>query len=90
MHLISYLSDFMIPMLIFYVAACGLAEQVPVYDTFVKGATKGGKNVVKILPTLVGLMVAVGMGSCAGAAGSTGISPPFLGLCGHFSCFGPL
>ncbi len=61
MHLISYLSDFLIPMLIFYVAACGLAERVPVYDTFVKGAAKGGKTVVKILPTLVGLMVAVGM-----------------------------
>ena len=61
MHLISYLSDFLIPILIFYVAACGLAEQVPVYDTFVKGAAKGGKTVVKILPTLIGLMVAVGM-----------------------------
>ena len=61
MHLLSYLSDFLIPMLIFYVVSCGLAAHLPVYDIFVKGASKGGKTVIKILPTLVGLMVAVGM-----------------------------
>ena len=61
MNLLSYLSDFLIPMLIFYVVACGLAEKVPVYDTFVKGASRGVKTVIKMMPTLVGLMVAVGM-----------------------------
>lgn len=61
MQLLSYLSDFLIPMLIFYVVSCGLAAHLPVYDIFVKGASKGGKTVIKILPTLVGLMVAVGM-----------------------------
>ena len=33
----------------------------PVYDDFVKGARDGLKTVVQILPTLVGLMVAVGV-----------------------------
>lgn len=61
MHLLSYLSDFLIPMLIFYVVSCGIAKNLPVYDVFVKGASEGGKTVIKILPTLVGLMVAVGM-----------------------------
>ena len=61
MHLLSYLSDFLIPMLIFYVVSCGIAKNLPVYDVFVKGASEGGKIVIKILPTLVGLMVAVGM-----------------------------
>ena len=61
MHLLSYLSDFLIPMLIFYVVSCGIAKNLPVYDVFVKGASEGGKTVIKILPTLVGLMVAVGV-----------------------------
>ena len=61
MHLLSYLSDFLIPMLIFYVVSCGLAAHLPVYDIFVKGASRGGKTVLKVLPTLVGLMVSVGM-----------------------------
>ena len=61
MHLLSYLSDFLIPMLIFYVVSCGLAAHLPVYDIFVKGASRGGKTVLKVRPTLVGLMVSVGM-----------------------------
>lgn len=35
--------------------------KVPVYDTFIKGAKKGFLVVIKIMPTLVGLMVAVGI-----------------------------
>ena len=35
--------------------------KVPVYDTFIKGAKKGFMTVIKIMPTLVGLMVAVGI-----------------------------
>lgn len=35
--------------------------KVPVYDTFIKGAKKGFLAVIKIMPTLVGLMVAVGI-----------------------------
>ena len=34
---------------------------VNVYDTFIKGAKDGFYTVIKILPTLVGLMVAVGI-----------------------------
>ena len=40
MHLLSYLSDFLIPMLIFYVVSCGIAKNLPVYDVFVKGASE--------------------------------------------------
>ena len=36
-------------------------NEVPVYDTFIKGAKKGFLTVIKIMPTLVGLMVAVGI-----------------------------
>ncbi len=56
-----YISDFIIPIIIFYLIAYGLTEKVSVYDEFVKGAADGLKTVVKIMPTLVGLMAAVGM-----------------------------
>ena len=35
--------------------------EVNVYDTFIKGAKSGFFTVIKIMPTLVGLMVAVGI-----------------------------
>ena len=35
--------------------------RVSVYDSFVKGARNGFFTVIKIMPTLIGLMVAVGI-----------------------------
>ncbi len=61
MNIFYYISDFIIPIMIFYILATGLAAKVSVYDEFVKGAAEGIHTVLKILPTLVGLMVAVGM-----------------------------
>lgn len=56
-----YLSDFIIPLIIFYIIAYAITEKIPVYDAFVSGAADGIQTVLKILPTLVGLMAAVGM-----------------------------
>ena len=61
MLILNYLSDFGIPLIIFFVLTGGLLKGVPVYDTFVKGAREGLKTTVDILPTLVGLMVGVGI-----------------------------
>lgn len=61
MRFFCYLSDFMIPIIIFYIIAHALLEKIPVYDEFVTGAAEGITTVLKILPTLVGLMAAVGM-----------------------------
>ena len=44
-----YISDLIVPFLIFYVVAEGLAAKRPVYDDFVKGAKDGLKTVVQIL-----------------------------------------
>ena len=44
-----------------YVVAHGLLARRPVYDDFVKGAKDGLQTVLQILPTLVGLMAAVGV-----------------------------
>lgn len=54
-------SDLLIPMLILGILCYGILQQVAVYDVFVKGAKSGFLTVAKIIPTMVGLMVAVGI-----------------------------
>lgn len=61
MKLIEYLSIALIPLLVSYIIAFGLVKKVPVYDIFVEGAKDGLVTVVKILPTLIGLMIGVGV-----------------------------
>lgn len=48
-------------MVIFGIVCFGVLKKVEVYDTFVKGAKDGFSTVLKIMPTLIGLMVAVGV-----------------------------
>ena len=55
------MSDIMIPLIIFFVVGYGMVSGIKVYETFLKGAKDGLKIVVDILPTLIGLMVAVGV-----------------------------
>lgn len=58
MDFILYVSQMIIPFVIFYVIGYGLLMKVPVYDNFIKGANDGLKTVVKLVPTLIGLMIA--------------------------------
>ncbi len=60
-QVILYLSDLLVPFLIFYVVAYGILAKRPVYDDFVRGARDGFQTVIQIMPTLIGLMVAVGV-----------------------------
>lgn len=66
MKLFLYLSDFIIPLVIFSILAYGLLKKVRVYDAFTEGARSGLLTAVKILPTLVGLMVAAGVLQASG------------------------
>lgn len=59
MKFIIYISDLIMPLVIFYIVGFGLLMKKNVYDDFVKGAEKGFKTVIGIMPTLIGLMVAV-------------------------------
>lgn len=59
MRLLSYLSEFMIPILIFYIVAMGICTKRNVYEDFMRGAKDGLRTVVKIMPTMIALMVAV-------------------------------
>ena len=61
MKFLYILSDLLIPCLIFYIVAYGLMSGRNIYSDFVAGAADGLKTVMQILPTLVGLLVAVGV-----------------------------
>ena len=61
MQFIIYLSQYIIPFMIFYIVGYGVMMKVSVYDSFVAGAEDGIRTVVKIVPALVGLMTATGV-----------------------------
>lgn len=61
MKFLLAVSDFIVPMVILGIVCFGVLKKVEVYDTFVKGAKDGFATVLKIMPTLIGLMVAVGV-----------------------------
>lgn len=60
-EILLHLSNIIIPALVFYIIATGLAVKRDIYHCFTKGATDGIKTVAEIAPTLIGLMVAVGV-----------------------------
>lgn len=61
MKFIVVISAFIVPFIIFYIVLYGMFHKANVYDDFVDGAKDGMKTVIGILPTLIGLMVAVGI-----------------------------
>lgn len=67
MTFLLYLSDYMIPFVIFYVVGYGILTKTAIFDEFVKGAKDGFKVVLDILPTLIGLMVGIGIMRASGA-----------------------
>lgn len=56
-----FISNLIIPCMIFYIVGNGLAGRKNVYEDFSCGAREGLKTAVKILPALIGLMTAVGV-----------------------------
>lgn len=65
-------SNVIIPVIIFYIVAYGLINKVQVYEEFIGGAKEGLKTVAGILPTLIGLMVGVGVLRASGFMGFLG------------------
>ena len=59
MNLILYLSDMILPLVLFYFIATGFLAGRPVYDDFVDGAKEGFSTVLGVLPTLIGLMAGI-------------------------------
>ena len=67
MRFLIYISDYIIPFLFFYIIGLGLLNKTNIFDEFIVGAKDGFKVVLDILPTLVGLMVAIGILRASGA-----------------------
>lgn len=87
MRFFLYLTDMVIPMVIFGIVCYGILMKVDVYDTFIKGARSGFFTVIKIMPTLIGLMVAVGVLRASGfldfLAGHIGSVTKYIGFPGE-------
>ena len=61
MKLLLYVSDAIIPIFLFVILMHGVLNKRKVYEDFLDGAKDGFQTVIGILPTLVGLMCAVGV-----------------------------
>ena len=59
MSVIVSISSFIIPGIMLFIVLYGIIKKQNVYDDFVTGATGGLQTVIKVMPTLIGLMVAV-------------------------------
>ena len=95
-----FLSDVIIPLLIFSIVGYGLMGRHNIYEEFTEGAKDGLKTVAGIMPTLIGLMVAVGILRASGFleafAGVCAVATERLGFPSSFCrsrssrCFPPL
>ena len=81
MNVFLLLSDFIVPFIIFLIVCYGILMKVQVYDTFVKGAKSGFLTVIRILPTLIGLITAVGI------LRASGFLDFLAGLLGRFTAY---
>ena len=59
--MILWISQILIPLTVCYIIGFGLLSGRPVFDDFLYGAKEGMQTVVQVLPSLVGLMTAVGV-----------------------------
>ena len=60
MQVINFFSNLAMPMVIFFIVLYGVTEKVKVSDNFLEGAKEGIKTTFSILPTLIGLFLAIG------------------------------
>jgi spore maturation protein B len=65
--ILTTVSRWAIPLLLLIIPLYGFCKRVPVYETFVEGAEEGFYTAVKIIPFLVGMMVAISVFRASGA-----------------------
>jgi len=61
MRFLLIISDLAVPLIFAVVILFGIFRRVKVYDTFIESAKEGLATVVQILPTVLGLMIGVGI-----------------------------
>ena len=59
MNILLTISDFIIPVTIVFIVVFGCLRKVDIYEVFLEGAKEGLQTVIDILPTLIGLVMAV-------------------------------
>ncbi len=67
MNILVFISNITVPLIFVTIISYGYLKKIEIYDVFIDGAKDGIMTVFKILPTLVGLMVAVGILRASGA-----------------------
>lgn len=61
------ITPWVVPILLVGIPLVGLVRKVKVYDVFIEGAKEGFNVAVRIMPFLVGILVAIGMLRASGA-----------------------
>ena len=65
--ILSTVSKWAIPLLLLIIPFYGFFKKVPVYEAFVEGAEEGFTTAVRIIPFLVGMLVAISVFRASGA-----------------------
>lgn len=65
--ILSIISTWAIPAIIVFIPLYAYFKRVPVYEAFVDGAKDGFQTSINIIPTLVGMMVAISVFRASGA-----------------------
>lgn len=68
-RIMTFISTWAIPFLLFIIPLMGFIKKVKVYEAFVEGAKDGFNVAIKIIPFLVAILVAIGMFRASGAMG---------------------
>ncbi len=63
----SFLSDWLLPLLILAMVSLGFGRQVKVYEAFVSAAKESFHTGISLIPFLVGMLVSIGMFRASGA-----------------------
>lgn len=66
-HILEQISLWAVPVLLVGIPLIGVIRKVKVYDVFIEGAKEGFDIAVRIIPFLVGMLVAIGMFRGSGA-----------------------
>ncbi|MGI6561205.1 MAG: spore maturation protein [Clostridia bacterium] len=67
MNVINRISLYVVPVILMTTVSIGLYKNIKVFEIFLQGAKTGLDTAVRLVPTLVGLIVAIGMFRASGA-----------------------
>ena len=67
MNIINYISQIILPLMFVIIISCGICSKVDIFSTFIEGSEDGLKTVIGILPSLIGLIMAVTVFRSSGA-----------------------